>query len=227
MVFSSSRTLPCQRFDGQHPPRIGGDRAQRHAVGVGIFLGEVLRQFEDVGRAVAQRRDLQIDDVETKQQVLAESAFAHGLGEVAVRGGDDADIDRHRPGAADAVDHALLDRAQQLRLQPHVHLGDFVEQQRAAGGLLEFSDPPGDCAGEGALLVAEQFGFQEMLGDRRAIDRDERPLGAVGAGVDIARQHFLAGSGFAGDHDRGVGACDLLRQLDDLGHGFVAIDEVA
>ncbi len=74
----------------------------------------MLRQFENVGRAVAQRRDLQVDDVEAEQQILAEGAFAHGVGEVAVRGRDDADIDRNRLGAADAVDHAFLDRAQQL-----------------------------------------------------------------------------------------------------------------
>ena len=149
---------------GQHPPRFGGNRPHRHAVGVGIFLGEMLRQFEDIGRAIAQRRDLQVDDVEPEQQILAESAFAHRIGEVAVRGCDDADVDRHRPGAADPVDHALLDGAQQFRLQPHVHFGDFVEQQRAAGGFLEFADAPRDRAGEGALLVAEQFGFQQMLG---------------------------------------------------------------
>ena len=75
--------------------------------------------------------------------------------------------------------------------------------------------------------MAEQFGFQQMFRDRRAIDRDERPLGAVRAGVDVARQHFLAGAGFAGDHDGGVGAGNLLRQLDHLGHGFVAIDQFA
>ena len=217
--------LPAVR--GQHPACVGGNRPQRHAVGVGIFLGKMLCQFEDVGRTVAQRRDLQVDDVETKQQVLAECAFAHGVGEVAVRGGDDADIDRHRLGAADAVDDALLDRAQQFGLQADVHLGDFVEQQRAAGRFLELADAAGDRAGEGALLVAEQFGLQQMFGDRRAINRNERPLGAGRARVDVARQHFLAGTGLAGDHDGGIRARDLLRQLDDLAHGFVAIDQIA
>ena len=47
--------------------------------------------------------------------------------------------------AADAVDHALLDGAQQLGLQAHVHLGDFVEQQRAAVGFLELADAARDA----------------------------------------------------------------------------------
>ena len=45
--------------------------------------------------------------------------------------------------------------------------------------------------------------------------------------MNIARQHFLAGAGFAGDHHGGVGAGDLLGELDHLGHRFVAVDQVA
>ena len=127
-------------------------------------------QLQDIRRALAQGRDLQVDDVEPEQQVFAEGAFAHGVGQIAVRGRDDADIDRHRPCAADPIDHALLDGAQQFGLQPDIHFGNFVQQQRAAGGFLELSDPPRHGTGEGALLVAEQFGLQQVFGDRRAID---------------------------------------------------------
>ena len=69
---------------------------------------------------------------------------------------------------------ALLQRAQELGLQAHVHLGDLVEQQRAAVGLLELADAARDGAGEGALLVAEQLALEQLLGDRGAVDRDER-----------------------------------------------------
>jgi hypothetical protein len=96
------------------------------------FLHEVLGQRGDVAGRSRSGGSLQVHDVEAVEQVLAERALAHRFLQVAVRGGDDADVDRHRPRAADAVDHALLDGAQQLGLQAHVHLGDFVEQQRAA-----------------------------------------------------------------------------------------------
>jgi hypothetical protein len=66
--------------------------------------------------------------------------------------------------AADAVDLALLDGAEQLGLQPHVHLADLVEQQRAAVRLLELADAPGQRAGEGALLVPEQLALQRFSG---------------------------------------------------------------
>ena len=150
-----------------------------------------------------------------------------GLGQVAVRGRDDADVDRHRLCATDAVDDALLDRAQQLRLQSHVHFRDFVEQQRAAGRFLELADAPRDRAGEGTFLVAEQFGFEEMLRDRRAVDADEGLPGAVRARMDIARQHLLAGAAFAGDEDRRLGARDLLGELNDFRHRIVLPDHLA
>ena len=76
----------------------------------------------------------------------------------------------HRLAAADAVDLAFLQGAQQLGLKAAVHLGDFVEQQGAAVGLLELADAPRHRAGEGALLMAEQLAFQQVLGDGGAVD---------------------------------------------------------
>ncbi len=82
--------------------------------------------------------------------------------------------------AAEALDFAFLQHAQQLGLQAERHLGDFVEQQRAALRLLELAGVRGVRAGEGAALVAEQHGFEHVLGDRRAVDGDEGSVGARG-----------------------------------------------
>ena len=121
--------------------RASGDSGRAGApFAAAYFLTKYSASSMHVGRPFAQRRDFQVHDIEAEQQILAERAVAHRFGEIAVRGGDDADVDRHRPGAADAVDDALLDGAQQLGLQPHVDLGNLVEQQRAAVGLLELAD---------------------------------------------------------------------------------------
>jgi hypothetical protein len=42
-----------------------------------------------------------------------------------------------------------------------------------------------------------------------------------------ARQHLLAGAGFAGDQHGGIARRDLLREANHLRHRLVAIDEVA
>ena len=45
-------------------------------------------------------------------------------------------------GAADAMEDAGLEHAQQLDLHLGRHLGDFVEEERAARGALEVADLP-------------------------------------------------------------------------------------
>ena len=124
--------------------RLGRDRPQRHAVDLGVFLGEMVGQRQDVARPLAQGRQAQMHDVQAVEQVFAERTLAHRIAEIAVRGRDDPQIDLDRLRAADPVDHPLLQGAQQLGLQPDVHLGDLVEQQRAAMGLLELADAPRD-----------------------------------------------------------------------------------
>ena len=52
-------------------------------------------------------------------------------------------------------------------------------------------------AGERALLVAEQLGLEDRLGDRGAVDRDERALRARAVVVERAREQLLAGAALA------------------------------
>ena len=83
------------------------------------------------------------------------------------------------------------------------------------GGLEE---PPAcrQGAGEGSALVTEQLGLEERLGQRGAVDHDERPVGARARIVDGAREELLAGAGLALDqHGRVEGGHtrDLLVEL--------------
>jgi hypothetical protein len=48
-------------------------------------------------------------------------------------------------------------------LKAGVQFTDFVEQQGAAIGFLEFSDAPGDGTREGAFFVTEKFRFQQVF----------------------------------------------------------------
>ena len=75
---------------------------------------------------------------------------------IAVGGGDDAHIHLDRALGADRIDFAFLQRAQQLDLHVEAQFADFVEEQRAAIGFLEFAQMLVGGAGEGAFLVAEQ-----------------------------------------------------------------------
>ena len=173
-----------------------------------------------------KRRDRHVDDVEPVIEILAEAAGGDLVGEAAVGGGDDADVDGLGDAAADALDLAGLERAEQFDLGVERQLADLVEEDGRAVGILEAADMAVEGAGEGALLMAEQDRFDEIGGDGAAIDGVELLLAARAGGVDrlgddlLARaalaldQHRDAGAGgLGGDGERGA---ELGRRADDL-----------
>ena len=70
-----------------------------------------------------------------------------------------------------------------LAWRSSAQLADLVEEERAAVGQLELPELARVRAGEGALLVAEQLGLDQGVGDRGAVDRHEglgRGAGSAG-----------------------------------------------
>ena len=87
--------------------------------------------------AVAQGGQVNGHHVEAVVEILAEPAGLDLLLEVAVGGGDEAHVDVDGLDAADALELALLQRAQQLHLHLDRDLADLVEEEGAAVGQLE------------------------------------------------------------------------------------------
>ena len=136
------------------------------------------------------------------EEILAELARIDQRRQPLVRRADDANVDRFLGRGADLAHLLLLDRAQQLDLHRQRQVGHFVEEQRAAVRGLEESVAIAFGAGERALAVAEELAFHQVLGNRAAVDRHERMLGARAAQMDHARGKLLAAAGFAGDEHR-------------------------
>ena len=62
------------------------------------------------------------------------------LFEFLVGGGDDADVDAHGLIGADGFEALLFEDPENFGLGAQTHVADFVEEERAAVGLLEFAD---------------------------------------------------------------------------------------
>ena len=120
--------------------------------------------------------------------------------------------------ATDALDGTLLNRAQQLGLGRRRQVGDLVEKQRAARGVLELAPPPPDAGGR-PVLDAEQLGFQQRFDDGRAIDGDERSAPPGAQLVNLAGDQFFAAAALALDQHRDVGAGDPLDPFAQFAHG--------
>ena len=99
------------------------------------------------------------------------------------------------------------------------HVADLVEKQRAAVALLELADAAAVGAGEGALLVAEQLAFQQVLRDGGAVEGQERCFAPGAVLVDGPGDQFLAGAALAGDQHGDVLGRDAADGLVHLAHG--------
>src|SRR5262249_23469970 len=203
-TLRSSRTLPGQAWSSGFAGAAGGGVVGGWGGGGrGQARGpaeDLERELGDLLRALAQRRDLEREAGEPVVEVAPELAGVDLDEQIAVRGGEEPDVDRDRPHAADGQDALRLDGAQQLGLERQRHLADLVEEQCAAGGGLEQPRLGLDRAGEGPLLVAEELAREERLGQGGAVDGEERPAPS-GQPVQRLRQHLLADSGLAVDDD--------------------------
>ena len=120
--------------------------------------------------------------------------------------------------AADAGEGAVFEEAEQFGLEGAAHVADFVQEDGAAVGFFDAAEFLADGAGEGAFFVAEEFAFQEVLGDGGAIDADVIVLAAAAQAVERAGDQFLAGAAFAQDQDGGVGGGDVSDELAQFVH---------
>ena len=121
-------------------PRQPGDIL---AVGVVVLLQEKLHQQWNVFQAFGQRRNADLDGTQPVEKILAKTAGQHFGAQIAVGGGDQAHVDLLTSRGAYALDFAVLDDPQQLGLHGQRGFANFVQEHRAAVGVLE--QARGEC----------------------------------------------------------------------------------
>ncbi len=157
---------------------------------------EVGRQLDDVRAALAQRRHAEVHTSEPVEKVGAKQLPIDHVGEAAVGGRDDADVDALRAGAAHPFHRQILDGPQQLGLGRERKVGHLVEEQRAAVGMFELAAATAHASGR-AIFDAEQLGLEQRLDEGGAVDGDERPLPPRAQLVDLAGDKLFANTRFA------------------------------
>src|SRR4029079_4764537 len=91
----------------------GGQRiiAEASHLAASVFADLVEKrvgQERNVARPAAQRRQLDVYHIDAVVQILSEAALGNGLGQVFVRGEDDADVDFERLRAANGFELQFL-----------------------------------------------------------------------------------------------------------------------
>ncbi len=202
-------------------PRVG-----RQAVHRALLGQEHAGQQRNVLGPLLQRGQPDREGVDPVVEIFAEPFLAHQQLERAVGGRHEPEVHVDAGAAAQPLHLALLEDAQQLRLRHERQVADLVEEQRAAVGQLDPPEPPLVRAGEGSLLVAEDLGLEQRIGNGRAADGLERPRLPTAQVVNGAGGHFLAGARGPEDQHRDVGLGRGADRLEHQQHLLVAADQL-
>jgi hypothetical protein len=90
--------------------------------------------------------------------------------------------------------------------------------------LADLATPSG--AGKCPVFVSQQLGFDQLVGNRRTIDRDERTTGAPARVMNALNEQFLAGAGLANDEHAGIRLGHHVGELDRASNAIVPANDV-
>src|ERR1700683_374308 len=210
MVQLSNITRPRMVEKDLHRHRL--EAFQLLAIALRRLPEKMMREERNIFLALAKRREVDLDSVQTEKEILAKAATGDLHLDVGVRGGEDANVHPASGGRAHAFELARFEGAQELGLEIHRNVCNFIEEERATVGQLETSHAIGFRVGEGALDVTEELAFETAFGQSTGVDGDERAADSGGKNIERARDHFLARAVLAGDEDVRIRRPDSRNQ---------------
>lgn len=181
----------------------------------------------EVFEVVSEGWGVEGEDAEAIPEVGAECAIADFFLEVAIGGGDDADVDFPFFVVANAAECLFLEESEEEALCGEGKVSDFVEEEGAAMGFFDDTGGVVVGTGEGAFGIAEKAGFEEWFADDVAVEGNEGFVGAFGEAVEEDSDGFFAGAAFAEDDDVVIAGADEFDFVFEGVDGGGGADELA
>ena len=100
----------------------------------------MLRQCGDVISPFAERRYGDGEYIQAVKQVLAEQFVSHCFFNILVGCGHDANIDLDGLASTHALDHLLLEDAEEFCLERQVHIADLIKEHRTLVHKLQLAE---------------------------------------------------------------------------------------
>ena len=131
------------------------------------------REAENIFRPFPQRRELEINHVETVKQILPKETVSYMILQIPIGGGHGPNIGVPGFVLADPLEFLVFEEAQQFCLQRRSDLADLVEKQRAPFRRFDAAGLIAHGARECSLGVTEKLAGEELFGQRRTINHDK------------------------------------------------------
>jgi hypothetical protein len=178
------------------------------------------QQRQDVIPARPQRRNRDRDDVDPIEQVLPKRTRSNQRFQVSIGRADHSCLADDGRLATEAMEGAVVQQAQELRLERCRQVANLVQEEDAVARPFGIALMPAVCAGESATLVAEQLAFHELPGDRRAVDSHEWRARTPRDLVEKASGDLLADTALPGEQQTAVDIGHASKQRLDPAHRF-------
>src|SRR5208282_4330072 len=138
------------------------------------LLQKEFNKFRNVFAPLAQPRKVDAHDIDSVEEVGAESAGFNFVFETPVRRADHARFYALFFVVADRAELSILEKLKQLRLQRRIEFADLIKEERSALRHFYAAGFRVVGASERALAESKKFTLQECPGNRGAIHFDER-----------------------------------------------------
>src|SRR5215475_743008 len=194
---------------------------------VRVELEEMHREKRNVFFALVERRNTDIDDIQSIKQIFAEPLLLDFFVKIFVRRNENAHIGVNSSCSTKPFELTVLEYAKELYLNRWADFTNFIQKQRSAVRQFETAFFSRVGAGECTFFVPEQFRFEQGIGECGAAHFDHRLEAARRRRMDCVGDDFLTGSALTCDKNgRGAG-CDLLDHPDDVPHLGACVDNAA
>ena len=160
----------------------------------GIVGDEEIHQGKDVVCSLPQGRNQYVEDIQAVEEIFSELLRLDSLLQVPVCRGDDPDLDRDGRGAANPLEAALLEQAQELRLAAQCEFPDLVEKYRAAVSQLKAPFLTGYCPGKGSLFMTKKLALNQVFRQGSTVEGDEGSVAPLAAIMQGGGDQLFAGS---------------------------------
>ena len=167
------------------------------------------------------------EDVQPIVEIVTKLAIGDHLFQIAVGGGDQANVGLDQLIAAQTFKLLLLQNAQQLRLKFQRHVANFVEEQRTFVRQFETPNPLRAGPGKRAALMAKQIAFQQSGRHCRAVHFHHSAGVASAQVVNCPRDQLLTRSGFTQNQDGAVALRHHFDLFEYAVHRFAAANDFA
>ena len=171
---------------------------------------------------LAQRRQLDAEDIQAVEEILAEAAPPHSVLQILVGRSDDPHVRLPLPSRPQPVEPLRLDEPEQCDLDPLIDSADLVEQDGASTRLLELAGVGLPRPRERPLLVSEQLARHKLRGDGPQVHSHEGSSTARALAVHGLSSQVLARTSLPEQQDRDVRRCSLPDLPVDCLHGLAA-----